>query len=61
MFRLRCSVRAPNYTESSEAIGQVYILCLKPDRYTLTYINIAIHKARLCYANIKEMTGNLVP
>ena len=61
MFRLRCSVSAPNYTESWEAIGQVYILCSKPDRYTLTYINIALHKARLCYANIKDMTGNLVP
>ena len=24
-------------------------------------LNIAFHKARLCYANIKEMTGNLVP
>ena len=29
--------------------------------YKLTYTNTVLQKARLCYANIKEMTCNLLP
>ena len=44
----------------------VFVPCLwEKYRWGLTsfgqYINIALHNARLCYANIKEMTGSLVP